>query len=295
MINNTLRTLTPLLAETHSIPLPSNNDEGLPGKINSVHNQQIKITDLPIEIKQLIAFKLKVNSYERLRLTSKKMSDALLPIKDMRIHLKNNCSGYTKRKYEALIFEKNIKSIISDRSNDEIIQTLKNVTVLQHRNFSDIIILSTEFNLKIPFTSYAPPLDGTEESKIYLSDSELYCKIFTLCVKEIGEKSNNEDIIIELVSKIQPLYIKGCKSAHLLFFKDQITCQTLDVIFSSFNKLFHKEDINDQLLLAICAARLREYWCENPPNDMSKNDIVNCTSKYPDLFTTEKIIAEHLQ
>ena len=71
----------------------SDNNNKSPVKIEKIFNQAIKLTSLPAEIKQRIAFKLNVESYENLRITCKDMSNDLPNINDITINLKNNCSG----------------------------------------------------------------------------------------------------------------------------------------------------------------------------------------------------------
>ena len=130
---------------------------------------------------------------------------------------------------------------------------------------------------------------------IYLPESDIYCKAFIKLTDEVTKITNDAEIVYPIVSLIQPLYSDGSKSSYLLFLENKITPQILDNIFESLNKLFETENIKDKLLIAVCAARLKTYWQKNPPEKFNKNDMVTCASKYPSLFSAEKIIDEQLE
>lgn len=276
MINNIPHHLTVSSNTTlHHPHSSSNNNPASPSQITQVHNQHIELASLPTEIKQRIAFQLYLESYSSLRLASKDMSEALPSLSTMLTSLKNGCSGELKKNYE-FISGKAIREMLANETKDDVIQSLKYSSV------------GNKAGLNTPITC----LETRYYPKPTVTDYEWNGKILLRCPSAIVTNSQNTFIPSTRVTSFNAaLHTGQCWEVELYFNNNKINTHTLGFIFESFNKVFHEERSSDRLLLAISASKLKNFWYNNPPNNLSQNDIIKCSNQYPELFSAGKTIA----
>ena len=95
MINSTSTNLF-----SHSISTNQNSTSAQPDKLISLTDQLVSIGNLPIEIKQMIVFKLDVQDYKNFRISSKIMMSELPSVDYMYSKVINNeCFGELRRNY----------------------------------------------------------------------------------------------------------------------------------------------------------------------------------------------------
>ena len=278
----------------HTQTQVSNNNSPPSIKIESIANQQTELTRLPVEVKQKIAFKLDLESYDNLRLTSKKMSEDLPATNEILTRLQSTRPGELKEVYKKLTNEKICIDILSEKGSQETYQTFNNIKAVQHMYFNDVTFLGTNYFLDKNLTSHCPEKHNSENGKTGLSDDEIYCNIFIKLDNEIKKHIDKKMIIYPMVQDNKSRYVSGPKRASLFIFKNSITPKILDIIFKSFDSLLNERNEKDRFLMAICASRIKEYWQDNLPGTINKNDLDNCVLKYPSLFYLGKVISEQL-
>lgn len=270
-------------------PSPGANEEANTcNRIGQIYNQQPGLIQLPTEVKQQIAFELNVESYNNLRLTSKQMSNSLIPVNNMLVCLKNGCSGHLRKKYESLIFENKIRAELSDEKNRIVTHALKYILSRQQMNIIDILAINM-----IDVRAMITPNPGlkSNESTLQATCSQEVYDIFVRYIHEVKNKNTHDSTgNVDILHLTDPY----CRSLHLLFYTVPLTHESLHNIFEVFDRFFHQEKNGLRLMMATCAARLKECLYAFPPPSFSREDIIHCTSKYPALFAAEKIIADHL-
>ncbi|MCS3430906.1 F-box protein [Klebsiella sp. BIGb0407] len=244
--------------------------------IVNVRNEPVEFMDLPIELKQKIAFNLDGFSYANLHLTSKRMHHELTSLKEIPVKLKR-CSGELKSSYEKM-YIKSIRQMVRNEKKDDILQCLKRISIGKCCTSSNNISIATRY-----------------ESNCTLPGKHWSGNILSHCGVEIMKLSNNRLIPgIMLRQENASSGLSTNRTVSLSFREKDLNDKTIELIFHAFNTIFNEESSNDRLLVALSAIKLRSYLCRKPPEGVDKNKIVMCTSNYPSLHAIGCIIFHYL-
>lgn len=252
----------------------SEHNRKMSDSIANIHNQPVELMCLPAEIQHKIAFNLDINSYSNFRLASKEIKEVLPSFRAIFNSLKNGCSGTLKKDYEDMC-RKSIISEIENKAGDFFVKILKNMSITPHP-----IMKNTTCNT-IMFPDREVKIDS-EWHYDYLADCAAKIRYFSnmlispsMMVSSLGAGGNGWYIGIGIDNK-------------------EINNHTLDSIFKVYDEKFNTENNKNRFLAAFSAYHLKEYWSNTPLDGISKQDIIECTSRYQILFTTGEIIANLL-
>lgn len=235
-------------SEQYAVPFPS--------KIASIYN-------LPIEIKQKIAFNFDAKDYASLRLTGKVMSESLDSFSVMNNKLKQGVSGEAEKNTQKIIFDKLIRNLLNNNQRKEINLALRNCFSRPHNFFEN----STEVG-----TKYLPDIYNHQQNRIYEAIESCRKGITSIHVSGSSVSFN---------PKINPKSMWEC---NINFNNSVINKKNLNDIFSSFNNVYCNTKSSERFVVAHLASTLLNYWSETPPSNVDKNDMNHISLVFSELF-----------
>ncbi|RJL51293.1 hypothetical protein [Pectobacterium carotovorum] len=224
------------------------------------------ISNLPVEIKEKIAFKLDAIDYNNLRNSSKMMRSDLKSIEFMRDKLmENNFSGKVREKYFP-IFEKHIKKLLDEDVSDSLSRAIQHVYVYESKYFPDCFWLRSE----------CYKCDNPRDNLLIICKNKV--------VKNICNKN----------PLMLALYGGGSDVVDVSICNYYLNKDMLDVVFKSFDTVFKEFNTNDRIFVAASSYILMEYLIDKTPNDIKAADVIACKLKYPELIETGRIAVDYL-
>lgn len=289
MLTNTQKTAYSALTPEAKLIHPQ-NDHAFLQNVNV-------ISSLPPEMMQNIAFYLDSASYSQLRGSNREMHSNLPTFKHMEEQLATNISGDLEKNYRSIICDKHIREQFLDKTKRDTAQILKSCNVMQSPRYP------TETIIEIPYF---------EEE--WSSSSQKNGKVLNLCREEILNLSKKTLIPsgaeVPACScthgkTISKLFTKRLRMVKLsidmaidnrdlpknqtekmrIETKKLMTRERINFVFGAFNNTFNTCTDNEKRLIAISAAKLKNHWCNTPPENMHKNDILQLSSQYNALFS----------
>ncbi|GLY60167.1 hypothetical protein Pcaca05_10250 [Pectobacterium carotovorum subsp. carotovorum] len=225
------------------------------------------ISNLPIEIKEKIAFKLNVTDYNNLRNSSELMKTSLKSISFICNELmENKCIGEVREQYLS-IFRKQIDEFIKNDMSDDL------SLAIQGLEMSEGIY---PFELK---------------TQCYKNNKKYGDLLMRFKMKASGNNCNNKPGMLFLRKSSGEV---GVELLSLEFKSIDINKDILDIIFKSFDTIFKEISTNDRLFFAASAYTLMKGLIDKTPNDIKIADISACKSKYPELIETGRIAVDYL-
>ncbi|MBG6248315.1 MULTISPECIES: hypothetical protein [Symbiopectobacterium] len=243
-------------------------------------SKMINICNLPVELKQKIAFNLDSKDYASLRATGKIMSESLDSFSVMNNKLTHGkISRYVEKNIREIMCDNLIRNLLGGNQTKEITLSLKNCFSRPHPILEGNIQIGTEY---LP-DSYK----NTHPDRI--------CKVVDLCRNGI-----TSFIPCGESRAFRPDLFPGeLWNVAINFKHSEINLKYLNDIFSSFNKVYRHTEDTEKFVVANLASTLRNYWAETPPIHVNKKDIVNLSVAYPELFhagdNVVKVIRESIQ
>lgn len=275
MLNNISNSAPPTLNTPPHLQQPfSNSHQKIVNYINQAYNQPLSLEKIPIEIIQKIAFKLELDSYANLRLTSSKMSNNLPSIETMISSLKNICSGELKKNY-ASMYQKVIIDQLDNKTNNVSLQTMKHIFA----GAEELLVLGNGDTIIL--------CKNGDAVKNELGDTLLSC-----IIKVIKKAPRHTPPINSMTDTHYAREI--VKTIEFHTDSKHINKKNLNIIFKSFNEIFTKDRAENRLMSAISAYKIRNLLKDKTPNGISEYDIIQCASQYPMLFMTGEIAVNHL-
>lgn len=225
------------------------------------------LSNLPVELKQKIAFNLNSKDYSHLRSTNKIISESLDSFSVMDDKLtQGGISGDV---------DKNIRKILRDKllggdQTKEITLSLKNCFSRPHRLWKGATEIGTTYLPDCFETYYQDRIyDVVESWRKGITSFEAY-----------GPYKNFNP-------KAKPGQLWEVKT---YFADSKINSESLNDIFSSFRKVYQDTEGTEKFVVAKLARTLRDYWLEILPGHVSKENMDNLSIDYPELFRAEENI-----
>ncbi len=245
--------------------------------MTKIQNQPVEFMNLPVELKQKIAFNLDGISYCNLHLTAKKIHAELPSFKTMICQLKNECSGEIRKNYHEM-YVRSIKQLIENEKKDDLIQCIKHVSANRRYRISDSVTLHTRYH----------------PDRIISYDQWSGYTLYR-CHEEIKKLSNNQLTPEVILNKFNSPFSRNSHWFVNLDLKDKdINKQSINIIFKAFNNVLNEERSSDRFLVAASATQLRGYWYHNTPAGIDKKDIINIVNHYPNLFLMGQIVTNYV-
>lgn len=210
----------------------STSVEGQSGFVHKLDH----ISNLPVEIKEKIAFELNATDYNNFRNSSETMKADLKSIEFICDELvKNNFSGKIMKRHFPMF--KHVKEFIYEDVSDSLSQAIQHLKACENTPFCNFIEVGTKYY----------ECDSVSDNVLMRCREEI-CR--NMCDKKplTSMSYGGRDCITAL----------GIYNPHLD--KD-----TLDIIFKSFDTIFKEIRTNDRLLLASTAYILMNYLIVNTP------------------------------
>ncbi|MBN3264362.1 F-box protein [Pectobacterium brasiliense] len=246
---------TPISFAQGSQPTSVEGQSGFVHKLDHISN-------LPIEIKEKIAFELNTQDYNNFRNSSKRMREDLKSIEFMWDKLvKNNFSGKVMERYFPM-FEKNIKKLLDEDTSGYLSKAIQNLETCESTSYCGVA------------------------TRYYECDSASD-NVLMRCRREICRNMYDKR---PLTSES---YGGNDHKVALAIYNPHIDKDTLDIIFKSFDTIFKETRTNDRLLLASSAYMLMNSLIVKTPDGIKESDIAACTSKYPELIQTGRVVTNY--
>jgi len=257
------------------------------------------INNLPVELKQKIAFKLDCQSYANLRLTSRVMSQALPSFASMLTGLAEGISGILRESYasllEPILYEKSIREQLRNEKREDVLQSLQYACVSHCSSTLADVIWDEDIEC-IDENSHENLVIGTKYYPEALASNYVWNgEVLHGCSKEICHFTNRVAMPSGYQRVFLPHLYPGKSWVIFLHFSaDKINKDTFNAIFKSFDKVFHEEVMERKMLVALFAFKLKNYCCANLPGGIDKSDAISFGQQFPKLLTTGKIVASVL-
>ncbi|MBN3264363.1 hypothetical protein [Pectobacterium brasiliense] len=231
-----------------------------------VVNKLDYISNLPIEIKENIAFKLNAKDYNNFRDSSESMKMNFKSIDSICNELMGNkCFGELRENYLS-IFYKQIDELVKNDVSDAL------SLVIQNLGISEGVY---SFELK---------------TQCYKNDKKYYDLLARFKMKACRNNCNNKPEMLLLRKSSGEV---GMQLLSLGFRSIDINKDTLDIIFKSFDTMFKEISTNDRLFVAASAYTLMKGLIDKTPNDIKIADVSACKSKYPELIETGRMTVDY--
>ncbi|GKW42373.1 hypothetical protein LOZ86_05430 [Pectobacterium parvum] len=234
------------------------------------------ISNLPIEIKEKIAFKLNVTDYNNLRNSSELMKTSLKSIGFICNKLNGKeCIGDLRDLYSS-IFRKQIDELIKNDMSDDL------SLAIQGLEMSEGVY---PFELK---------------TQCYKNNKKYGDLLMRFKMKVSGNNCNNKPGMRLLRKDSGEV---GVELLSLEFKTFDINKDILDVIFKSFDTMFKEISTSDRLFVAASAYTLMKGLIDKTqemkglidktPNNIEIADVSACKSKYPELIVMGRITVDY--
>lgn len=234
-------------------------DESNDNNTKSLKHDIIKISNLPIEIIQKIAFQLSPEDYKNFQLVSKGFSEKLENIKKMKDMLvENKHKGELRNNRQKMLCNHLLKYVC-----DEDLYTLSTVFIVEcQKNNKKLVEIG--FNYKFHTASNIERHFNETAYMMFIGLNENY---FSFNIKFAGTKNMITKYSIE---------------------KEKITPDNLKDIFSTANEVFQGGNTYNKCLLASTVTALKNYAYQQSIEN--KNQIEAIAHSYSDLFSVGMII-----
>lgn len=243
------------------------------------------ICNLPVEMKQKIAFHLNASDYASLRATNISMSKSLESFSVMNNKIKQGrTSGHTNKIRQEIVRDKRIRDLLSGNQKNEIILSLQNCFSRQCAVMAESTVLGTRY------------LPDTYE----YGDGDRINDIIELCREGI-----NGFVPLGEYRCFRPdgeprffsprFYAEGLWKSTMIFEHSDINKKSLNAIFHAFNNVYHSSKCTERFVIATLAITLKNHWENNPPSKINRKDIINLSAEYPDLLHTGEHVVKILR
>lgn len=223
------------------------------------------ITQLPSHILEKTAKFLGSEDYSRFRETCKLFSIINPSFENMTELLKEGkVNGSLKQNYEKQVYANQVKHCLRQITT-HIESALNNISVcaesFDNEDTTRIIVRYTPVNM------------GEENAIASLLHDKFYFLI-----------SNNCFSSAHLTNFRKDLYPNKLQLTGLTFYNKKMDIASIEIIFSIAQELCQNCKTPEKLVLISIITTLKDYWCQHPLENVSKEEIIKVGKNYPMLF-----------